>query len=137
MSYLFEFNPVYLQGKIYRVYSERLPNMQYIGSTTQPLCVRFQQHKKSHNKTIRKLMEKYDDVVIELIETYPCFSLTELTNKEQYYIDDTRNEHGIVLNIATASARKPDKTPLCLIEWYIEQKPQYTTMLKYIILRDY
>ena len=133
----FEFNSSALDGKIYRIYSKRLPNMQYIGSTTQSLKKRFSVHRSKPNKLVSKLMSKYDDVIIELIETFPCLNMNELHYREQYYIDDARKKYGIILNIACAAWCKTDKTPLCLIEWYIEQYPEYTTMLNYIMLRDY
>ena len=135
----FEFHESAFNGKIYRIYSKRLPNMQYIGSTTMTLQERFKNHKSKPNKLVGKLMTKYDDVIIELIEQFPCLSYSDLRYREQYYIDDARNKYGIVLNLYRASSLYTTyvKTPLCLLEWYIEQYPEYTNMLNYIKLRDY
>ena len=82
--------PNYQNGKIYKITSPSTDKI-YIGSTTQPLNRRFDEH-KSYYKTSSVVqssnkMLQYTDCVIELIEEYPCDTKRELEHKEQYYMN--------------------------------------------------
>lgn len=85
--------PDYQNGKIYALRSHQTDDI-YIGSTTQTLAKRkgshvskyklFLQH-NHHFVTSFNLCE-YDDMYIELIESYPCDSKDELHQREGHYI---------------------------------------------------
>ena len=89
----------YKRGKIYRIYCE---DECYIGSTIEPyISNRLSGHKKAYkyflNGKHRKvtsflLFEKYgiDNCKIELIESYPCEDINQLTAREGYYIRNTK-----------------------------------------------
>jgi len=79
--------PDYQKGKIYKLYSNEGPEI-YIGSTTTPLCQRKAKHKssKSNNCSSKILFEKYEEVIIELIEYFPCNTREELNKKEGEHI---------------------------------------------------
>jgi len=132
----------YFDGKIYCIYSKRLPKLLYIGSTVRALRKRFSAHKqKPINRTIAKLFAKYDDMTIELIENYPCFNKDQLCHREQYHMIRLQKEYGVILNSQSAYgaydfAPKP-LLPKPLVEWYMEQHPEYSTQVQLILLRDY
>ena len=87
----------YLNGKIYKI---TFPNTDtiYIGSTVDTLYTRLQKHKSSRNKFLSKtkypdgttprnysyykLLNKNDDMNIELIHDYPCKNRYELESHE-------------------------------------------------------
>jgi len=74
--------PDYSKGKIYKLWC--IDNeLIYIGSTTQPLHVRFGGHKRKENTCVSKLLfEASNNVKIELIEKYPCNDRMELNKRE-------------------------------------------------------
>lgn len=83
--------PNFQQGKIYKVYSPDEPELIYIGSTCQKyLCNRLAAHKKCPNTTSRIIFEKYNNVKIELLETYPCDNIYELRNREGKWIKENK-----------------------------------------------
>jgi len=84
----------YENGKIYRIISHKTNDV-YIGSTTQSLYERLNNHKDSCKRYLNKKqlycptsydILKYDDAHIELIEDYKCNSKKELEKKEGEYI---------------------------------------------------
>ena len=77
--------PDYKNGKIYKLWSPEGDDI-YIGSTTQPLYARLSGHKKKEKCSSKILFEKYNNVKIELIESYPCDNIEELNKKEGEYI---------------------------------------------------
>ncbi len=82
----------FLGGKIYRLYSKRLPNLQYIGSTIRTLEHRFDYHiRRPTSYRMEKIFNKYDDMVIELIEDFPCLNKYQLTYREQFYINEAKS----------------------------------------------
>ena len=103
--------PDYQKGKIYKLWSPQGEEDEiYIGSTTDKLYKRKNQHKKKANNCKSKILfEKYDDIRIELIEDYPCNSKAELEKKEGEYI---RNNKCINTNI-------PDRK---MKEYYLDNK---------------
>jgi hypothetical protein len=86
----------YGNGKIYKITSPSC-DLVYIGSTTQPLCVRLSKHKDNYKQfqkgQCRNVSSfeiiKYRDAVITLIEAIPCNSKEELFRAERRYIEQT------------------------------------------------
>lgn len=83
----------YSKGKIYVVFVKDKPEKIYIGSTTWILKKRLYHHRdqaKSVNQTkcaSSELFENNNEVVIELIEDFPCASKRELEVRERYWIE--------------------------------------------------
>lgn len=84
----------YQNGKIYLLRSSQTTDV-YIGSTTKNyLSQRIAQHKSAYKRYLNKTygymtsfeLIKYDDVAIELIETFPCNSSDELHAREGHHI---------------------------------------------------
>ena len=82
----------YQQGKIYKLYVEGVEDFCYIGSTTESLSERLCKHRnsakyESQNKTTACAMfENDNNVLISLIEDYPCNSKKELEEREKYWL---------------------------------------------------
>ena len=104
--------PNYENGKIYKIHSFQIDKI-YIGSTTQPLCKRFANHKfkfkKGGMEVTSKEILKYDDVMITLIESYPCNNKNELEKRERYHIE---NNNCVNKYIPTRTGK----------EWYHDNK---------------
>ena len=88
----------YQNGKIYKLHClSSTDDKCYIGSTTQTLALRFGEHKKGYKKwkegkqhytTSYYLFDTFvDDIVITLIESYPCKSKNELEARERHWIE--------------------------------------------------
>ena len=93
--------PDYRNGKIYRIVGIK-DNRVYIGSTTQPLDIRFKQH---YRRTDEK--KKYDWMMkcnprIELLENYPCNNKCELIEREEYYLSLYKKNNIPVINKSVA-----------------------------------
>ena len=103
--------PDYQKAKIYKLWSPQGTEDEiYIGSTTDELRKRKNQHKCKNNKCKSKILfEKYDDIRIEVIEEYPCNSKAELLKKEGEYIRNNKCLNKII----------PDRTPK---EWREDNK---------------
>lgn len=87
----------YQNGKIYKIVSSQTEQC-YVGSTTQSLTRRFKEHHsgfKNNSRTTSKIIMKYDDAHMVLLEEYPCNSKIELEQRERYYIESmlTCNKH--------------------------------------------
>jgi len=78
----------YNNGKIYKLICDN-SDLIYIGSTTQPLYKRLNEHKK-RNISSKKLFE-LGNVKIILIEEVKCDNNEQLIKREQYYIDKYKN----------------------------------------------
>ena len=78
--------PNFQNGKIYAVRSVSRPDLIYIGSTTQPLAMRFGGHKKPSNKCSSKVIIDIGDAYIDLIENFPCSDKNELNARENHYM---------------------------------------------------
>jgi hypothetical protein len=76
---------IYQRGQIYAIRSHQT-NLIYIGSTIQPLHVRFGGHKKPSNECKSSEILKYTDSYIELLELFPCNSKKELNRQEGKWI---------------------------------------------------
>ena len=138
MIYDFNLNPVYLTGKIYRMFSKKLPNLQYIGSTTVDINDRLRQHRHATcNRLLMNLFKKFDDVVIELIEDYPCLNKTQLNIREQFYINQCKDEHHVIINLISSTKIIEYFIPKSLIQWFNDTHPEYNLKIQLILLRDY
>lgn len=80
----------YQEGKIYKIICDDFDKI-YIGSTVQKLCMRLASHKSKQCCHSRELF-KYPNVKIELIERFPCSSKDELRIREQYHINENKNQ---------------------------------------------
>ncbi len=74
-----EMPPNFQNGKIYAIRSHQTDKV-YIGSTTQPLSVRFGEHKRM-NCSSREIM-KFEDCYIELLEEFACENKMQLNRRE-------------------------------------------------------
>ncbi len=106
--------PDYSKGKIYTIRSRNDDSLIYVGSTIQPLCVRWGEHKrKSRNgKEIKKYLYQtvngcWEEWFIELYETFACNSKEELQKREGE----------IIREIGTLNTRIEGRTKK---QWYIE-----------------
>jgi hypothetical protein len=72
-------SPNYQNGKVYCIRSHQTEQI-YIGSTTQPLSVRFGEHKRMDCSS-REIM-KFEDCYIEILEEFPCANKNELNRRE-------------------------------------------------------
>jgi hypothetical protein len=81
----------YQQGKIYGIVND-LTEDEYAGSTYESLDKRMSGHKSKYlkhpNRPLYKLMNEigFDHFTIFLIEDYPCDTVEELREREQYWI---------------------------------------------------
>jgi hypothetical protein len=82
----------YTLSKIYCLRNIKT-NKIYIGATTRSLGKRLSEHKslyrsgvKTRGKSYLLFNTKIDDVIIELLEEYPCNSKYDLHKRELYYI---------------------------------------------------
>lgn len=83
----------YSKGKIYLI-KNNVNDLVYVGSTTLPLGRRFKQHKDDSRKLDKQHWKLYEaftslgvqNFCIELIEKYPCESMSELLQREGFFI---------------------------------------------------
>jgi hypothetical protein len=78
--------PNFQNGKVYAIRSHQTDKI-YIGSTTQPLSVRFGEHKRKPC-TSREILN-FNDAYIELLEEFPCANKMQLTKREGQLIRST------------------------------------------------
>tara|TARA_R100000951_G_C2531902_1_gene146640 strand:+ start:115 stop:588 length:474 start_codon:yes stop_codon:yes gene_type:complete len=82
----------YENSKIYKLTNTNTKQL-YIGSTTRDLQIRYIEHKSLYTtgKTDKGksylLFNETDNVIIELVENYPCKNKKELSIRERYYIN--------------------------------------------------
>jgi len=96
--------PDYSKSKIYTIRFIENDNNIYIGSTTQPLAVRFGGHKRILSILYKHIQEKYNGdwskCYIELYEELKCDNKEQLMKREGEVIRDfIRNNEYEVLNI--------------------------------------
>lgn len=83
----------YNNGKIYKLYITGIEDICYIGSTTETLSERLCKHRHQafndkQNKCVsHQLFQDNNEVVIELVEDYPCESKKELEERERFWIE--------------------------------------------------
>ena len=79
--------PNYKNGKIYKLVCDET-NLTYIGSTTQSLSKRFNEHKSDKKKNRLKTISNMIEPKIYLIEDYPCERKEQLNMRERYFIEN-------------------------------------------------
>ena len=83
----------YSRGKIYKLFIRGLEEVCYIGSTTNTLSERLCMHRHqaktpSQNQSASScLFEEENEVVIELLESFPCESKRDLEERERVWIE--------------------------------------------------
>ena len=86
----------YKNSKIYEIRCN-ITNNKYYGSTTQLLCKRKQEHKKSFKRWLENKKCNYytsfeilknGDYKFILVESFECDNKEQLLRREQYYIDN-------------------------------------------------
>jgi hypothetical protein len=95
--------PDYSQGKIYRIRSKNCPEV-YVGSTTQELDQRLKGHLKKCKRYLLGIGNYissceiiiWGELIIELIENYPCDSKIDLYQREGYWI--RQEEYSVNIN---------------------------------------
>lgn len=92
--------PDYSLGKIYKIVSDTSDQI-YIGSTTQSLSQRLGGHVRDYRRYSVDISNPYcssyevlnnGNYRIILLENYPCENREELRAREQFYIDQNRNQ---------------------------------------------
>ena len=78
--------PDFANSKIYKLYSNNLPDTCYVGSTVRTLKWRLLQHVNDTPCASRQIIDAGDYHMDEL-EAYPCASKLELRKREQYWMD--------------------------------------------------
>ena len=119
--------PDFKNGKIYKLWCHETDEI-YIGSTTQTLGQRLSKHKAPSNSSSSKfLFEKSNNVMIELIELYPCENKMELTKKEGEYIRELDCINKVIAG-RTVKEWKEDNP-----EYHVEYKKEYYKNNKEVI----
>ncbi len=95
--------PDYSKGKIYTIRFTDNIEVVYIGSTIQPLTVRFGGHKRTKHSSVYQYIQdnyngEWNNCYIELYEDFICDSKEQLNKKEGEIIRIFKNENYIVLN---------------------------------------
>lgn len=121
----------YSTGKIYKMFVPGKDNVCYIGSTTWILTKRLYHHKSASCSDNQKkcassvLFENNANVVIELVEDFPCKTKLELEKRERHWIEQFPD--AINKNIPTRDWRErraldPEKYKLAKQEWTANNK---------------
>jgi len=76
----------YQDSKIYEIVC-RKTGERYIGSTTQPLSSRLNDHRKTRRKTASSVIIERGDYFINLLENWSCDNLEQLLKKEREWYD--------------------------------------------------
>lgn len=103
--------PNYQNGKIYKLVSN-VDNEFYVGSTVQPLAKRKGSHVKDGKRRSDTLVYQHfnnigwDNVVIVLIENYPCNSKEELFSRERFYIEKLQPTLNRLIPIRTVEEKR-------------------------------
>lgn len=86
----------YSNAKVYKLYVTDIKDTCYIGSTCNILSQRLSQHKYAARGDTQKkcaatvlFLEYGDEVIIELLEDYPCDTKEKLLERERYWIEQT------------------------------------------------
>jgi len=96
-----EFVNKYHFSKIYKIYSPSNSNLVYYGSTLGNLNTRLSNHKKDYKRCPHSNMTSFKvlckpDHKIELIEDFKCENLSELLQRESYYIKNNNCVNKVV-----------------------------------------
>ena len=128
--------PDYSKGKIYTIRNRNDDTKIYVGSTIQPLAVRFGGHKKDSKtekcinyKLYVEVANDWTNWYIELYENYPCNDKNELNKKEgeiQRLFQSDNNYSLINKKITNKSRQENNKEYRERYKYKIkEQKKQY------------
>mgnify|MGYP003678779793 CR=1 FL=1 len=104
--------PDYKNSKIYKIVNDENDKF-YIGSTTQPLYKRLNEHKRKHNKCMSKTLcvDLYKCSII-LIEEIECDNKIQLFRKEREYFDKYKKEGLNIVNKIRPIVEKEEKVKL-------------------------
>ena len=132
--------PDYSKGQIYSVRFYHNDKMIYIGSTTQPLAVRFGGHKRSKNCSLYQYIQEchngnFKCCYIELLEPFECNNIQELNKKEgeiirKYKAD--KNYMVINTNIAGRTANEWYQDNVKMYKEYKTQHPEEFEINQYL-----
>lgn len=116
---------IYTKGKIYRLLCD--DGHYYIGSTTNTLAGRLSNHKQSSKTQTSRVYQHinnigWDNVMIEMIEEFPCDSKDELTAKEDTYIKELKSDE-LCLNFNRPNI-PPEEKKILLKEYYEAHKEE-------------
>ena len=124
----------YGKGKIYKVWDNGY-NMCYIGSTTQPLNKRMNEHKYNYKQYLKNktkfttaclLFDEYgtQNCKIELVENYPCKCKEELLSREGHYQRECECVNKIIANRTSEEYRETfrDRLNNYSKEWHSKNK---------------
>ncbi len=107
--------PDYSKGKIYTIRCKNDPSLIYVGSTIQPLSVRFGGHKidskreKYKSTLLYTKIEDWNDWYIELYLNFPCNSVEELRKKEGEVIREIGTLNKIIAGRTKKEYREDNK----------------------------
>jgi enoyl reductase-like protein len=126
----------YNSGKVYRIFVEGAEEFCYIGSTIQSLNSRLLRHKTTSVSAEYKcasapLFEDDNNVIIELLEAYPCNSKQELLTKEAEWLlkfPEALNKNTPVLD---AEERHRRRKALCLKNYYEDKERRNKSSKEY------
>jgi hypothetical protein len=125
-----------LRGTIYKITSSATPKI-YIGSTIQPLHIRFLRHKysfKNNKSCTSKLILQYEDANIEELHILECESIKELRAKEQEFITLHKN---VAVNISgTKNSQSKEYKKKYLKENQKEYQKEYRSTEEYKVKRN-
>ena len=116
--------PNFANGKIYRI---NIGDHFYIGSTTLSLNQRLSNHKQDMFRTSRlytTMREAQGDVIMWLVEEFPCTTRAELTARETFHILQHR-DNPMCLNM-----RLSHRTPEEIIEYRKQYRVQRASAIK-------
>ena len=126
---------------MYCIKSDSTPNLIYIGSTIQPLSIRFRAHKTSYkrwknstyNYTSSYEIIKFEDCYIQLIEDYPCDSKKDLCKREGEYIRNMTTVNQTIPGRTNKQYKKDNKEQIAKHkkEYYNDNKDKITQYKKY------
>ena len=110
----------YKNGKIYQIVCN-ITGETYIGSTNRSLETRLGEHKNHHSTCCSKSIIERGNYYIELLETYPCESKSELARREGEYQRDIKCVNRCIAGRTFG-------------EWYEDNKEQLALKQKQYIL---
>jgi len=140
--------PDYSKSKIYTIRCKTDDNLIYVGSTIQPLAVRFGGHKavcnteKHKNRLIYKTINNdFTNWYIELYELYPCNNKEELLKREGEIIREIGTLNVCIPNRTHKEWRDDNKDKIYLYyqnkqEAILKQKKVYYIANRDKILRN-
>ena len=116
----------YTSGKIYKIFVEGADEFCYIGSTIQTLKDRLSHHRSARDAQYKfasaPFFQEGNNVLIEILEAYPCNSKQELLAKEAEWLlkfPDALNKNTPVLD---AEERHKRRKALCLKNYYEDRE---------------